>query len=407
MVLQASAAAIVPLLSTAACGRESPSEDEGPVYVSEADVRVLGTSDQLSQVLDLEVLPSGAVWVLNSVEPFFVGFDAQGRALPTHGAEGGGPEEFRMPAAFMTGGWEDEAWVLDFLRHDLVRVSRPDAWAEISIPQQDIPAGSLRGGMSLMSATVRTARIDHEVIVARADVSLEGGLTAFRLGILGADLVALDLETGSVRTIVSLAEVLANPAEGFVATEGGFPLWYRLWAVCGDDQIRVYDRVRNELRGFSSDGTELASVQLPAPQWTEVTPREFAGVIFPLREAEITGGVGSRLSSQDSLRIVNEIVQGVQGQPSELASYLPRYVDFRCSDDGVMWMQPLDLEVGGLSGGALWLRITPDGVIQEVHFPVRFDAMRFSPRRVWGVQRDELDLASVAWIELPNALTRQ
>jgi hypothetical protein len=37
-----------------------------------------------------------------------------------------------------------------------------------------------------------------------------------------------------------------------------------------------------------------------------------------------------------------------------------------------------------------------------VRFPERFDALRFTSDRVWGVLRNELDVASVAWIEWPD-----
>ena len=67
-----------------------------------------------------------------------------------------------------------------------------------------------------------------------------------------------------------------------------------------------------------------------------------------------------------------------------------------------MWIQPLDLDVGGLAGGPAWLRIARDGDLREVHLPARFDAMRFTPSVIWGTQRDELDVASVASIELPD-----
>ena len=70
--------------------------------------------------------------------------------------------------------------------------------------------------------------------------------------------------------------------------------------------------------------------------------------------------------------------------------------------DGTMWMQPLDVELGGLRGGRLWLRITEDGDVREVWLPERFDAFRFLPARVWGVHRDENDLASVASIAVPG-----
>jgi hypothetical protein len=220
------------------------------------------------------------------------------------------------------------------------------------------------------------------------------------MALLRADVAAFDPRTGTVRTVVALGDVLDDPSEGFVATDGGFPLWYRLWAVCGD-RIRVYDRVRNQLRGFTASGEEEAPVELPPVRLTEVTPVEFARAVFPLRQAEVTGGVGIRMTPQDSLRLVDQLANESTGDPRQLAAYLPRYVDFRCSDEGSMWLQPVDLDAGGLQGSSTWLRVEPDGTMREVRFPTRFDALRFQGGRIWGVQRDELDVAAVAWVELP------
>lgn len=158
-----------------------------------SDVHVLGTSESIATVQDLEVLPDGSVWLLNSVAPFFLGFDPGGEAVATHGASGGGPEEFRRPAAFLTGGLDDEAWVFDILRHAFIRVSEPDAeWAELPIPPEAVPPGSLRGGMDMMSPVVRTARLGHELILPRTTGSMESGIVSFRSAILAADLLALD-----------------------------------------------------------------------------------------------------------------------------------------------------------------------------------------------------------------------
>ncbi len=66
-----------------------------------------------------------------------------------------------------------------------------------------------------------------------------------------------------------------------------------------------------------------------------------------------------------------------------------------------MWLRPLDIEAGGLSGGRAWLRVGIDGVSRLVILPERFDALRFTEDRVWGVQRNELDIAGIAWAALP------
>jgi len=276
-------------------------------------------------------------------------------------------------------------------------------WLQIDLPRDEIPPGSVRGGMNIMNQTVRTARLGDELIIPWTTATLQDGLPSYHARLMLADLAALDPRTGAVRDVVSLRDVLDDPSAGFVATDGGFPLWYRLWAVCGD-HLRVHDRVRNQLRGFTASGEEIEPIDLPAVTLTEVTPREFARAVFPLRQAEVTGAVGTHLTRQDSLRVINEIAERLTGEPRQLAAYLPRYVDFRCSSDDVMWLQPIDLEAGGLEGSRTWLRITAGSGARSVTFPSRFDPIRFVAVRVWGVQRDELDVASIAWIDLPEGL---
>ena len=95
----------------------------------------------------------------------------------------------------------------------------------------------------------------------------------------------------------------------------------------------------------------------------------------------------------------------VQGTPRELASYLPRYVDFRCSEDGTMWLRPMDLDAGGLSGGPMWLRIEPDGAARDVRLPDRFDALRFTPSRIWGVSPGRVRSPVRGVHPAPDALT--
>lgn len=396
------AAALSGAAFLADCGSPPAGDPGAPLELSAADIEVLGTSESLAVVQDLEVLPDGSVWVFNSVEPYFIGFSPDGDPLGAHGQAGGGPEEFPMPSAFLTGGWEGEAWVFDLRRHAMIRVSRPDAdWAEIPLRSESLPPGSIRGGMNLVSAAVRTAGLGGEIIVPRARPPGEGGMLGLRLSLLAADLVAVDPEAAGTRTLVTLGEVLDDPSGDFVPSDGGFPQWYRLWAPCGENVVRVYDRVRHQLRGFDRSGSEVNAIGLPPVPFTEVTPRQFAGAVFELRQAEITGDVRGRLGKADRQRVLNEMTQRVSGSPQELATYLPRYVDFRCSEDGTMWLHPFDPDAGGLNGGPVWLRISPDGVAREMHLPDRFDALRFSGSRIWGVYRDELDVPSVASIPLP------
>lgn len=387
------------------CGRAADDvADAGPALLQPADVRILGSSRSLAVVQDLEVLPDGRVWVFNSVEPFFVGFRPDGTLLVEHGREGGGPEEFRAPRGFVTGGIDGEAWVFDAGRHSLVRVSRPDsAWAEMPLPRDSMPPGSLIGGRDLTDLRVRTARLGDEILMARTTGSLDAGVHAFWKAIWGADLLALDTRSGSVRAVISLADVLGDPAArlGPPVRFPPLPLWFRLWAVCAD-RVRVYDRLRMEVHSFTADGTEREATPLPAVPLDRVTHRQFARAVLGLLMAERLGTVGGVVSAADSARLLNEVLARAEGEPEQLAIYLPRYVDLRCADDGTLWLRPFDIDAGGLGGGPAWFRVQADGSADEIRLPDRFDAFRFTAYRIWGVQRDEFDVASVAWIEVPR-----
>jgi hypothetical protein len=398
----------VTLVSLAGCDGATGNVADGvgaPTVLQPADVHVIGTAQSIAMVEDLDVRADGRVWVLNSAEPLFVSFGPDGEVLREFGTRGGGPEEFRTASGFVYGGIEGEAWVLDVRRQALIRISQPgSAWSEIALPSDSVPPGSLMSGMSLLSTQVRTARLGDEILLARSAGSLGDGLFSFSRSIWGADILALDGEAGTVRSVVSLGDILGDPTVAFASSKEPPPmlLWFRLWAVCSGSEIRVYDRLRNEVRGFTGEGVELDPTPLPPAGLTAVTREQFARAIFDFRKAEVTGEVGRQLTSADSARLIKQIVREADWEPAQLAAILPRYVDFRCTDAGVIWIRPFDPDTGGLRGGRAWLRIIPDGAAEEIHFPDRFDPYRFTAERIWGVQRDTLDVASVGWIAVPG-----
>jgi hypothetical protein len=249
---------------------------------------------------------------------------------------------------------------------------------------------------------VRIELLGEEVVVPRTASSLRDGLLTFWAANWGADLVGIRPAADSVRTLVSLGEVLGDPMSFVDLLEGRLPmpLWFRLWTVCGDERLRVWDRIGNQIRTFGPDGRQLGAVALPPDEIDRVTQRQFARAVLGLIVAETMGEVGGQLSPADSAAILDEALQQAVGEPEQLADLLPRYVDLRCSTDGTLWLHPFDLEVGGLQGGRVWLQMGEDGSVREVSLPDRFQAFRFTSDRIWGVQRDQLDVASVAWIDL-------
>lgn len=161
-----------------ACSDGAPGGGDplAPLEFSAPDIEIIGSSDSLAVVQDMEVLSDGSVWVLNSQPPFFVGFGPGGDSLGVHGRSGGGPGEFQMPSGFVTGGWDGDAWVFDFVRHAIIRVSEPDEeLAVIPLRSDALPPGSVRGGMNMLSTSVRTARLGPEIIVPRSTATMESG----------------------------------------------------------------------------------------------------------------------------------------------------------------------------------------------------------------------------------------
>ena len=397
-----------PMASCDAAPRTAADAERAPIVLGEADVHPLPTVEAVATVQDLEALDDGSVWVLNSVEPLFVGFGPDGSLLRMHGSQGGGPDEFGAPSGFVAGGLKGEAWVIDRQRHAIIEVSRPSAErTEIPLPREAMPAGSLAGGMNLLSDLVRTATLGDEILIPQKSQRPPYDFLSFWRATWSADLVALQPGTDSVRQVLALGQILGDPLQHVELGPGTapFPLWFRPWAVCGDE-IRLYDHLQNSVRRFTASGAELDAIALPPLRFTEVTPEQFARVVFDLAVVEAAGAVTTGISEMpaaDSARILRGIIQRVDATPRQLADVLPRYVDLRCADGGAVWIRPLDLEMGGLLGGPAWLRIGRDGSMDEVHFPDRFDPYRFTADRIWGVRRDELDVATVAWVSTPAA----
>lgn len=401
------------LVALTACGRESSGSagaESAAIVVPSSDVHVVGTPESVTSVRDLDVLSDGSVWVLDAAEPFFVGFRPDGTVLRAYGRRGGGPGEFGNPVGFVEGGIDGQAWAFDMRRHAMIEVSRPDsADGEILLPRRTIPPMSLMPGISVVSNyAVRTARLGRDLILPRRSHPRETGIFSYWLSVWTADLVALDPKTDSVHTVVSLDRVLGDATSHFDMTGSAlpFPLWNRLWTVCQDREIRVYDRLRNTVLRFGADGTELGSIALPPVSTTPVTREQYARDVFTFALVEVMGRVPAtgryEVSPADTARILKGLMSRITAPPERLTKLLPRYTDLRCDAQGTMWMRPFDAGEGGLTGGPVWLRIMPDGRTDRVRLPDRFDPYRFTLRRIWGVQRDTLDVASVAWIAAPG-----
>lgn len=396
------------LASVAACDEAQPGGGSAaqPIVIADSAVHVVGTSASIATVDDLTVVGDSIIWVMNSVEPFFVALSTAGESVRAFGVRGGGPEEFGAPAGFVVNDLDGEAWIFDRQRNALIEVSRPDSIrGRLPLPGESLEPGRVTPGMDLLGRVVRTGRLGNEIVLPRRSAQGESNVFGYWLSGWTADLVAWDVESESTRTVVALGDVLGDPRAHFdlSGTYLPVPLWYRLWSVCGNAEIRVFDRMRNQVRGFASDGTEIEAVALPPTRYTEITPEEFIRATFYVGVIEAMSDVTGRtdVSPQDSARILQGLRSRLDAPPAQLANLLPRYTDFRCDWNGTLWLRPLDLDFGILEGGPVWIRISADGTHQRMRFPDRFDPYRFSVQRVWGVMRDSLDVATLVWVSIP------
>jgi hypothetical protein len=121
-----------------ACGDGDPRDDEQRVEILSEAVHVVGTSELIARITDLQPGADGRVWLLNSigVEPFFVALGPDGRVEREVGRSGGGPTEFGAPVALVRGA-DGQVWAYDLVRHALIRVSTEER-RDLGLPRDSL-----------------------------------------------------------------------------------------------------------------------------------------------------------------------------------------------------------------------------------------------------------------------------
>ena len=259
-----------------------------PVEVDPSEVRVLGTSISLAEVRDLTLGAGGNVWVLNSVEPFFLGFDEDGAVVDSWGARGDGPEEFRTPVALVEGGIGTGAWAYDQARHSLIRIShRAEGWAEVRLSRDSLSPGRIISS-SVMPGDMRPriSSFGTEVLFDRAMTAGGGPVALYR-----SELVAVDPTSGALRVVASLADLLGDPGE--VAGPGAQFAPFPVRARCSADRFAVYDPLLNQVREFGRDGAQTEARELPPPRRIEITVDALVSIVMGMAFDQMAG-MGSR-----------------------------------------------------------------------------------------------------------------
>ncbi|TVP58691.1 MAG: hypothetical protein EA351_03135 [Gemmatimonadales bacterium] len=403
-------AALTAVMVVAACGDSgSESSADSPaeaVEIGAEALQILGTSESLTLVRDLEIDADGTVWVLDDAAPFFVGFGPDGTVVGPLGQSGGGPQEFRNPVTLVRPGGQgaDGIWTYDRARHAMVRVtgggleSAAAVGSEaVGLPNETVTPQMLLSRDAGMPGPL--AWVDGgggSVFVMYPPNDLPNGLAFWR-----SRIAELSLAEGSLAERWDLSELLEDPAAQYPGATDWLPV--PLLAVCPDGQGWMYDPSSHTVRALAGEGTpnvaETRAFDLPPARRMPFTADRMFEVMLPRIIEEVPS---DQRPPDDELR--EFFLVQMADVFEEFAEVFPEYHSLRCGADTALWLQNFEWDSGSGGQGWSWVRIPLDdevGLPQVIRFPDGFVAMRFTADRAWGIVRDEFDVPSVAWVALP------
>jgi hypothetical protein len=357
------------------------------------EVRILATPEGLARVLDVQPAADGRIWVLNSVEPFFVVVAGDGNVERAFGGPGGGPREYGAPQGLVRGPAPGEVWTYDVPRHALRRIG-PEADRDITLPSDSLAQARLVSfqGAGFRPARPWMARAPDGILLASGRPSTSPW-TGLRLWEADVFLVRTGGPGPVVEARHAIADLVGDPASRYPRATTFLP--YPIWTLCGDGGLRLYDPLGNSVRRFDRDGVEHEAFDLPPERRLAITFDRFFGMVYRQYREE-----GPSPQPSDSARLR----EAIEGQFLQLAStsadVFPEYADLRCTGEGTVWLEPFDPASIGLGHGPEWWRIAEDGSRTTYHLPPAFTAFRFAEDRIWGTVVDSLGVPSVAWIDV-------
>lgn len=374
----------------ACVGGESTSGTVGPVVVGQEDIRIVGTSQAIAHIEDVMPLPDGAAWVLNSTAPFLIHLSPEGETVRVAGERGGGPGEFSWPTTL----------VRDPSSGDVLVYQPTQGWL---IPVPNEPAGEQTLSAVNVSSPIRLNSYEWLWTNNGGRAWIEGTAEGFVFAEPSTGLpwifslwsteVARLGEDGRLERIVSTAEVVGDPSTHFPGVRRFLP--YPIWTACPDGSLAVYDPNENVLRRLSATGQEVGSHLLPPERRVSMTAERVFTTVYP-------GVLRNRLMVDPPERdVLYEMFRrDYTNRASEFAAVFPEYVHLDCSSPDTLWLQVFDSANGQMGRGAKWLRVSVDGEIATVEFPLSFRPMRFDEGRIWGTHTGDYDVEYVAWTEL-------
>lgn len=367
-----------------------PGNQPGRTVVTLDDVHLVPTPDVLARIVDMEPAGDGRIWVLNSLEPFFVVLETDGRVDRSFGNRGGGPEEFDDPIALVRGP-AGRMWTFDNLRKAFRPIS-DDQGTDLALPTEWRMVSFENAGMGMVATApwVQSQGGDFLISRKRPSAPPSGGL-----GIWHADMyrVGTDLEGALLELSLAVPDLLGDPSDRYPGATILLP--YPLWTVCANGAFGLYDPLANALRYFTPDGREETSIALSEERLESVTFDRVFGMVYRLFAELRPGG-----QAPDSIQMRTVLQEQFRQREGEFGDVFPEYADLRCSDDGTFWLQPFQVANGRFERSPEWIRLGRDGSRSEVSLPPTFTVHRIDGDRIWGTVVDSLGVPSVAWVAL-------
>jgi len=354
------------------------------------DVRIVGSTDSIARIADLAQAADGTVWILNTVEPYFIAMTIDGTIKSVWGKQGGGPGELRSPVGLVTDRRTGDVWAYDRGHRAMLRVSGFSGDPELIV--LDRQRGAPNQPVSFEDAAPGGGR---PWLRGGPNGFLMGRATgAIRLSLWHVDVIELESD-GSIEPIFSLVDKLADPTSKYGDANEFLP--FPMWDFCADGSVVIYDPVINNLRRFSAAGEEQQIHALPPERQLELTHDRLFGMAYrTIRENSPAGAL------PDSAQVYQQLERELAVSMAVASKYFPEYADFWCVRGNDLWLQRFDPDAGVMGRGATWLRVAMNGAVDSIVMPERFRPMRFDPDRVWGISSDDFGVESVAWIRYPE-----
>ncbi len=382
---------LVPLV---ACQGDESEAGPGPLRIPSTAISVVGTSDQLALIEDIQLADDDTIWALNSTEPFLVNLSLEGEVLRVIGRAGGGPGEFSWPTTLVAEDGGAPIWVYDVGHNALIRV--PDSGEPTEtrrLPRDSTSATRLNSHEYLwMNNGGRTwiAGTPDGLTFAKADPALPWIYATW-----STEVVRLSGDDALER-VASTSRLVDTPEDVYGDARRFLP--YPIWSACPSGSLALYDPSSNAVRRVDSDGRPLASYELGPERLVEITTGRVLRTVYP-------GVLRNRLMTDPPAEdvLLEAFRRDYEGRSEEFAKVFPEYVNLECGAGDVLWIQRFDSERGQMGRGPDWIRVRNDGSRRLVTFPEHFRPYRFAPDRVWGVHTDELGVEYVAWTALETS----